>query len=187
MASPTAIKLTRHSQLYARLRPIRVKFDGAPVGSIAVGQTVEIAAAPGTHTLECAMTWTGRASTTVHIDENTQHHLVCGFNVGLFGQTLYLRPSDVAEAANRQAPHFTEIAHESTRRWWLAALMQSSLCLIAAGALTAAILWSLHATGNFPSGAEALAEKVGLLVGLVTGASIGLTFLWHYLKNQNRP
>jgi hypothetical protein len=177
MGSQSSIRLSRTSQVFARFRSFLVTLDGKEIFVISSGQTIAIPVEPGLHTLQCSMKWGGRALIEFNVEEQHEQCLECGFDVGLFRQTLYIRACDSDNPA-------TSSARSSGRPWWQLALIQSAFCLIVAVAFIAVASWCMYADPALQPKGEALSDKIAFAAGVVAGVGIVLSFVWNYLKTR---
>ena len=66
----TKIIITRPSQWLNRARPIKILIDGTEGGFVSNGSSEEFIIGPGTHKLQCKMTWYYSPETDINIKED---------------------------------------------------------------------------------------------------------------------
>lgn len=90
--APARLLLSRESQFTASVRDLRVIVDGAAVGTIGSGGTLELTVAPGSHDVRVAITTVGtmEGSCRVTVAPGETRRLHASFELGFLKNRLQL-------------------------------------------------------------------------------------------------
>jgi hypothetical protein len=85
------IVVHRRSALWQdRGRDYRIVIDGAHAGSVANGEKIRIAVAPGRHTVRMQIDWCWSPEVVVDVGTGMEHVFACGPNANPFLAVLYI-------------------------------------------------------------------------------------------------
>ncbi|MFE0458623.1 hypothetical protein ACFW1A_05085 [Kitasatospora sp. NPDC058965] len=83
MSAYGIVTVTRTLDFSGSALPFRVLVDGALVGKVRIGGSVELPVTPGVHRVRLAQTLFASAPLTLQVEPGGRHHLIAGISRGL--------------------------------------------------------------------------------------------------------